>query len=79
MEVLVNGILIDCDFEKWEFEGKKGIRHYCTIKTVEKKLITFKIEEQDFNLYSDLVGQDISVICKIFVRGTYSLKSIGLN
>lgn len=79
MEVLLKGKLIDVDCERWDFEGKTGIRYYGVIKGEDKKLVTFKIDESEYKFFSDLLGDEISITCKIFVRGTYSLKVTSVN
>lgn len=79
MEIVVNGLLLDCDFEEWSFEDKKGVRYYCTVKDDSKKLVQFKIEEEDYAYFRELIGKNISVNCKIYIKGSYSLKVTGVN
>ena len=79
MEVTLKGLLLDCDFEEWTFEEKKGVRFFCTIKDENKKIVQVKIEESEYKYFSDLVGQHVSLTCKIFIKGTYSLKVSGVN
>lgn len=79
MEVVLKGLLLDCDFEEWTFEDKKGVRFFCTIKDENKKIVQVKIEENEFKYFKDLVGQLVSLNCKIFIKGTYSLKVVGVN
>lgn len=79
MEVTLKGLLLDCDFEEWTFEDKKGVRYYCTVKDENKRMVQFKIEESEFNFFKDMIGKNISVNCRIFIKGTYSLKVIGVN
>ena len=74
MEVLLKGKLLDCDFEKWEFEGKTGVRFFGTVKDENKKVVQFKIDEQDFSFMESMVGQFIEVKCSLFIKGTYNLK-----
>lgn len=79
MEIVVKGLLLDCDFEEWSFEDKKGIRYYCTVKDDNKRLIQFKIDETDYPYFTELVGTNITVNCKIYIKGSYSLKVVGDN
>ena len=74
MEIILKGKLIDCDFEKWEFEGRSGVRFFGVVKDENKKLIQFKIEEEEFSTFQDLIGENINIICSIYVKGTYNLK-----
>lgn len=79
MEVVLNGLLLDCDYETWSFEGKSGVRYYCTVKDENKKIVQFKVEENEYNFFKDMVGNQISVNCKIYINGSYSLKVVGVN
>lgn len=80
MEIIVKGLLLDCDFEEWSFDDKKGTRFYCTLKDESsKKLVQFKIDEKDFSYFKELVGTIVSVNCKIYIKGSYSLKVNGVN
>lgn len=73
MDVLVKGKLIDVDFENWEFEGKKGTRYFATIKDENKRLVTFKISDNSYATLIDSVGEDMEIVCSIFITGSYKL------
>lgn len=74
MEVLIKGKLLDCDFENWEFEDKKGIRYFATIKDEHKKVVQIKVDEQDFPVLESMVGEIVEIKCSLFIKGTYNLK-----
>lgn len=72
MEILVQGKLLDVLSKEYEFEGQKGISYQLVIYqngSMEK----IKVTRETGDGFKNKVGQDISLKCKIFINGKYSL------
>lgn len=65
---LIEGVLLDYDFVGWEFENKKGITHYLTVKDSDKKLHKVIVKEENINQtkFESLIRCDVEVKVSIF-------------
>lgn len=76
MKILVKGQLLDLIEKEYEFEGKNGVSYQLVIYS-NGELLKVKVTNEVFNEYKYLLGQEIEILCDIFVKGSYSLSFKG--
>lgn len=76
MEVILNGQLIDVESKNYEYEGKKGISVKLCIYS-DGNLYKVSVNDEQAVYYKELIGQVVSVTCKLFCKGQFNLKLEG--
>lgn len=76
MKILVKGQLLDLIEKEYEFEGKNGVSYQLVIYS-NGELLKVKVNNEIFDLYKYSLGQEIEILCDIFIKGSYSLSFKG--
>ncbi|MVX63852.1 hypothetical protein GKZ28_09110 [Clostridium chromiireducens] len=77
MKVIVEGQLMKAKKNDYEFDGKKGTSYKLDIYA-DDRLESVSVSADTFAEYKDLVGNDVTLECKIYSRD-YKLKHIEEN
>lgn len=73
MEVIVNGQVMEVVSKEYDFDGSKGISHKVMIYS-DSKLYQVVIPVEQKEYFNSLIGENVTLSCKIFIKGTYNLR-----
>lgn len=75
MLVMVKGKLLEVIGTEYEVDGKSGISYKLVVYS-DGKIEKVKVKYEYVPMFTDMVGQDIEVVTKLYIKGQYSLTHV---
>lgn len=73
MKVLIKGKVMEVISKEYDYNGVKGISNKICIYS-DLRIYQIVIPQEQVSYFNELVGDEIEILCNIYVKGTYNLR-----
>lgn len=75
MKVLIKGKVMEVVSKEYDYNGIKGVSNKLCIYS-DSRIYQVVIPQEQVDYFNTLIGDEIEILCNIFVKGTYNLRLV---